>query len=174
MGPRPQRPLRCLLLLLLLLESVQRSCLAFYVESPLSLSGARHFSVATFGPPYVVREMLLVELQFAQPPDGCSVLNNPSQVAGAACLLLRGGCSFADKALACQRAGGVAAVIVNSEGTHGKQGLFMMSDDGGGTKVTIRSVLIGHSDGMALLNVLARGQPVTVGIGHPIGVPLGA
>ena len=46
--------------------------------------------------------------------EGCGPLMNPGEIEGNICVLVRGGCTFSQKVVNCQRAGATAAVIVNS------------------------------------------------------------
>ena len=45
--------------------------------------------------------------------EACGDLINPEEVRGKICVVVRGSCFFSSKTLACQRAGAVAAIIVN-------------------------------------------------------------
>lgn len=68
-----------------------------------------------------------------------------TNAAGAVCLIQRGTISFADKVLACEAGGGVAAVIYNNEPG-------MLNGTMGGVATTIPSVGISDTDGALLLS----------------------
>jgi len=46
--------------------------------------------------------------------EGCAPLANQEEVEGNICVLVRGGCTFSQKVINCQRAGATAVVIINS------------------------------------------------------------
>lgn len=77
---------------------------------------------------------------------------------GAVCLMERGQISFADKVLACQSGGGVAAVIYNNESGP-------LSGTLGNVSVSIPAVGISQADGQAALSVVGQSANVTLGAG---------
>lgn len=75
---------------------------------------------------------------------------------GKVCLMERGEISFADKALACEDGGGVAAVVYNNESG-------ALSGTLGNTNVNIPVVGISDTDGAAALNDVGQMAEVSVG-----------
>lgn len=79
--------------------------------------------------------------------------------AGAVCLIQRGDVSFADKVLACEAGGGVAAIIYNN--VPGS-----LSGTLGGAATSIPSVGVSDSDGATMGNNLGAASTVTVDVGN--------
>lgn len=84
--------------------------------------------------------------------------NACSGAQGAVCLIERGQISFADKALACEAGGGVAAVIYNNEAG-------ALSGTLGTTNVSIPTVGISDTDGAAALSAVGQSATVALGAG---------
>jgi len=72
------------------------------------------FLTAKFGTPVPANSLNLV---VADPPKACQELTNAADVKGKAVLMERGGCTFTDKAVNVQAAGGFAAIMINSQPT---------------------------------------------------------
>lgn len=78
---------------------------------------------------------------------------------GQVCLIQRGDITFADKVLACQDGGGVAAVIYNNESGS-------LSGTLGETATSIPSLGVSDTQGAELLNLLGQTADVVVGAGN--------
>lgn len=78
---------------------------------------------------------------------------------GQVCLIQRGNIAFADKVLACEAGGGVAAVIYNNEAGS-------LSGTLGGTSTSIPSLGVSDSDGAALSGMTGQTADVVVGAGN--------
>ncbi|KIY93114.1 hypothetical protein MNEG_14848 [Monoraphidium neglectum] len=105
-----------------------------------------------------LRRLPALRLAAPDPPDGCSAPRGSggggaTAVKGSFAVVLRGGCSFVQKALAMQAAGAVGLIVVN---VFEDGGMVAMSDDGTGRRVDIPALLIGGEDGKALLWWLER------------------
>eukprot|EP00878_Enallax_costatus_P019616 GHUV01020699.1.p1 GENE.GHUV01020699.1~~GHUV01020699.1.p1 ORF type:complete len:1177 (+),score=371.08 GHUV01020699.1:336-3866(+) len=88
-------------------------------------------------------------LVMAIPSHACGTkLQNAAMVRGAIAVILRGGCSFLDKAMAAEAAGAVGVVILN---TIGRRELITMSGDDSGRQPGIPAVLVGGDDVAKLL-----------------------
>ena len=68
-------------------------------------------------------------------------------------LVMRGGCSFVTKVRNIEKAGGSLAVIVDDKINEVAKNVIM-SDDGTGAGIRIPSMLIGHDEGMILIDYL--------------------
>lgn len=90
----------------------------------------------------------------------CGLGTSPcSGSVGAVCLIQRGDITFADKVLACQSGGGVAAIIYNNVAGS-------LSGTLGGVATSIPSVGISDTDGATLGAQLGETASVTVETGH--------
>jgi hypothetical protein len=110
---------------------------------------------ASFGPALsFMPHGLAAFLCAAAPLDGTSLANG-SALAGRLALFKRGGCSFAAKAVASERAKAVGAVVVQS----GEQWPFTMADSTGeAASVEIPSMMVDARAGAELLELLARAE----------------
>ena len=81
--------------------------------------------------------------------EACDALLNADEVAGNVCVTARGSCFFSQKTLACQAAGAVAAVIVNTDFAEGAVDAWVGAHAPG--EITIPTLAIGGSAGNALL-----------------------
>ena len=81
--------------------------------------------------------------------EACDALLNTDEVAGNVCVTARGSCFFSQKTLACQAAGAVAAVIVNTDFAEGAVDAWVGAHAPG--EITIPTLAIGGSAGNALL-----------------------
>ena len=93
------------------------------ITSPASLEGFYQLGTAAFGPPVsspgvsgriVVARDAAVTGTPASPTDGCSPIENVSEVSGNIGLVDRGTCGFAVKARNLQAAGAIGAIIANN------------------------------------------------------------
>lgn len=99
--------------------------------------------------------------------EGCSVLTNPSEIAGKIALVYRNTCSFTVKVKYAQDAGAVAVIIINREDDVN----FIMTAAVGsdGPLCTIPTVLLSKTDGDYIVAQAALG-PVEMLIGNKLGI----
>jgi len=119
-------------------------------EQSVTVGGTGYEAIAMEGSPNATRSGALVN---------CGLGTSACSASGKVCLISRGDISFADKVLACQSGGGVAAVIYNNVA-----GLF--SGTLGGQATSIPSVGISDTDGAALLRLIGTTTTVTVAPGN--------
>ena len=81
--------------------------------------------------------------------EACDALINADEVAGNVCVTARGSCFFSQKTLACQAAGAVAAVIVNTDFAEGAVDAWVGAHAPG--EITIPTLAVSGSAGNALL-----------------------
>ena len=81
--------------------------------------------------------------------EACGALINADEVAGNVCVTARGSCFFSQKTLACQAAGAVAAIIVNTDFAEGAVDAWVGAHAPG--EITIPTLAIGGSAGNTLL-----------------------
>ncbi|ACO61386.1 predicted protein [Micromonas commoda] len=92
--------------------------------------------------------------------EACGDLINPEEVRGKICVVVRGSCFFSSKTLACQRAGAVAAIIVNDRMDEGAADNWVTSHDPAG--ILIPTVSYGAVHGNQLLREMASASSVTI------------
>ena len=92
--------------------------------------------------------------------EACGELLNPEEVRGKICVVTRGSCFFSSKTLACQRAGAVAAIIVNDAMDEGAADNWVTSHDPAG--ILIPTVSYGAVQGNQLLRGMDTSAAVTV------------
>ena len=92
--------------------------------------------------------------------EACGPLLNPEEVRGKICVVTRGSCFFSSKTLACQRAGAVAAIIVNDAMDEGAADNWVTSHDPAG--ILIPTVSYGAVQGNQLLREMDTSAAVTV------------
>jgi len=93
-----------------------------------------------------------------------TTLVNAAQVAGRVAVLYRGSCEFGTKALAAQRAGAVALVIINNQTT-----MINLAGGGNGLNITIPVILITQADGARLRTFIDSGDSTHILIGQKRG-----
>lgn len=98
--------------------------------------------------------------------EGCSVLTNPTEIAGKIALVYRNTCSFTTKVKYAQDAGAVAVIIINREDDVN----FIMTAAVGseGPLCTIPAVLLSKTDGDFIVSQAELG-PVEMLIGNKLG-----
>ena len=84
--------------------------------------------------------------------EACGALVNAEEMRGAVCVAARGSCFFSQKTLACQRAGAVAAIIVNTDFAEGAADNWVGSHDP--SEISIPTVSVGGWDGNRLLRLM--------------------
>ena len=93
--------------------------------------------------------------------EGCAPLANPAEMEGNICVLVRGGCTFSQKVINCQRAGATAVVIINSREN---DCAITMGGAYVGETFQIPSAMISNRAGVQILqNAIAESDPATYG-----------
>jgi hypothetical protein len=89
--------------------------------------------------------------------DGCDNITNGSSLVGKIVVINRGNCQFGTKVLAAENQGAIAVIVVNNVNT---APIAMGPGNDGGT-VTIPSVMINQSQGLALVTALQNNTPIS-------------
>ncbi|KAM4577649.1 protease-associated domain-containing protein 1-like [Odontesthes bonariensis] len=105
----------------------------------------------------------------AVPADGCSDFSNRHIINGQVTLVERGGCSFVQKALRVQEAGGKAVLIADNAEDNDSQYLDMVTD-GSTDKPSIPSLFLLGRDGMMIRRSLRRQALQWAVISIPVNV----
>ena len=125
------------------------------VGSPAAIAGDYLAAGASFGAALTTTGISgtfqLVNDGTATGSQGCSTLQGFT--AGRIAIVDRGNCEFGTKVLNAQRAGAIAAIIVNNQG----DGVIAMGPGSQGALVSIPSVMIGQSDGTTIKSQLGNG-----------------
>jgi hypothetical protein len=130
------------------------------VLTPAGIAGSKPVGTAQFGSPLDTNG---ISGTMALANDGSGVLNsdacesliNGGVISGKIALVDRGNCTFVQKALNVQNAGGIGMVVVDNG-----NGLSSMS--GADPSITITSVMVSQTDGNAIRNQLNNGVAVTL------------
>ncbi|GFR76539.1 protease associated domain containing protein 1, partial [Elysia marginata] len=107
-----------------------------------------------------------VELVLADPEDACQDLYN--EVKGAVALILRGGCSFLTKSKIAQRAGAIAAIIMDDENEIDR--MIDMANDQTGRTVEIPSAFLTGKDGEMIRRYLNAARTDRAIINIPVNL----
>ena len=86
--------------------------------------------------------------------DGCDPIVNGAALAGNIAVMRRASCEFSDQALEAQNNGAIGVVIVNSV----PSAPFAMTSGSFGSQVSIPAIMVGQSDGEALIEALLGGE----------------
>uniref|UniRef100_A0A8C5GWE4 PA domain-containing protein n=1 Tax=Gouania willdenowi TaxID=441366 RepID=A0A8C5GWE4_GOUWI len=137
-----------------LIDDPVSSCLCSatfsYSGGPLSLEplfwGSRAEKTSSY------EEIFLVP---ADPADGCSDLKDDNNIQGQVILVLRGGCSFVQKAQHVEEAGGKAVLIADNAEDNDSLYLDMVSD-GSDAQPTIPALFLLGRDGLMIRRALQR------------------
>jgi hypothetical protein len=140
------------------------------VLSPASLAGTYQFGTAAFGTPItslaapvvgnVVEALDAANAAGPATTDGCTALTNAAAVAGKIALIERGTCGFVVKAAVAQAAGAIGVIIYNNAANAAAGPAGMAGVD---PSVTIPSVSLSRTDGLAILGQLPGGVSVSIG-----------
>ena len=129
-----------------------------HVNSPSTLEGD-YFSSGTAGfGPGIPLEGITADLAVATDGvnpdvnDGCESVN--VDLTGKIAILMRGNCTFVDKVLNAQEAGALACIVVNNQGNN------VIEMGGTGMGISIPSLMIGQTDGEALISELTGGEVI--------------
>ena len=111
---------------------------------------------ALFGPP-APRKAHLFKLALMRPTNGCTVrmdqLNTAkARLQGSMAVAVRGGCTFAQKAINAMLQGASAIIIVNNQG----QPMVRMPGGDDGSQVSITAAMVDHASGQWLQRELKR------------------
>jgi len=138
---------------------------SLYVSAPVSIAGNYVVGSASFNPAALATvsgQVVLVDdgnaANGGSVTDACEALVNGAEVSGAIALVDRGGCDDVIKALNVQEAGAIGMIVVNTT-----DNVPAMSDID--SDVTILSVILGQTDGVALKAALADNPSVTIDAG---------
>lgn len=149
---------------------------ALNVHEPYVLKGTVPTALANFGAPPLTTRLIRGPLVIAEGITGCTAVPRQRYV-GKIVLAVRGGCSFASKAIVAQDAGALGIIIANSpEQTPPGEAvgeLFTMADDGQGMKVRIHAEMVGPTDGKLLSRAIQEyNEEVIVSLGHLVDSPM--
>lgn len=132
----------------------------FQVNAPSSIQGKKLSNNAGFGPQLtsvpITGNLVLVQDGSAEPDKGCQTLANAAAVSGNIAFIERRNCNFTVKVKNAQDAGAIAVVIYSDDNSPIPMG-------GNDNSITIPSVLITNTDGLAIKNALAT-QMVSVSL----------
>lgn len=111
------------------------------------------YSTASFGASFPLGQVQTVDFLPSSVVDagnitGCNAWS-ANAFLGKAALISRGGCEFGVKVLNAQQAGAISAVVYNNAG----DGLINMGPGAVGNQVTIPSIFIGQTNGVALVTL---------------------
>ena len=139
---------------------VQPSGPEFEVNSPATVSGLYTIATASFGGIIplspLTQDLVVFDDNVGDPTDACEPAVNAAQLNGNIAVIRRGSCEFGCKAEAAQNAGAVAVIIVNNVAG----GPVGMSEGVCGPNVTIPVIMVGQTEGEALITEIAGGSTV--------------
>ncbi|MBK8905250.1 MAG: S8 family serine peptidase [Anaerolineaceae bacterium] len=136
--------------------------LGIEVVSPASIANVYEAAESAIGVSLDDIDPITEELVIAEPLDACTPLANAAEIAGNIALVQRGTCTFAQKHLNVQAAGGVAILVYNNvDGPPINMG-------GDPTGIQIPGVMISLEDGNLLKDTIESGQEVVVTISADI------
>ena len=98
----------------------------------------------------------------AEPYTACTAIQN--DVSGKVVLIGRGGCTFANKAVAAQNAGAVGVIIVNDDEANPNT-VRIMDDGDTGTSAAIPVLMVSYNGGTQIRN-LGTGISVKISSGR--------
>lgn len=90
--------------------------------------------------------------------DACTAIINKDVMAGKIALVYRGTCTFAEKVKNAQNAGAIGVIVMN----HAEGGDRVLNMSGADESITIPTVLVGYSNGAAIVEQLAANATVNV------------
>lgn len=125
------------------------------VNSPETVKfrvGTAQFGTALTPTP-ITAELVYVNDGTSQGTKGCNSLQNGSALKGKIAAILRGNCTFVEKVLNAQKAGAIAAVILDTSAAN-----TLVTMSGTSSQITIPSVFAKLSDAGALQEFLAGGK----------------
>lgn len=130
---------------------------AIQIDSPPDLAGRYGALEGAFTPKLAVLGPITGEIVATLPADACQALTNTNDLKGKIALVDRGGCFFADKIRAIQKAGALAVVVANN--ADGPP--ITMGSSGNASDIAIPGVMVSKADGKKIRDRLAT-SPVKV------------
>ena len=143
------------------------------VTSPAAIVGTYQFGTAAFGPlvgsPNVQGAVVAAADAVdagGTSTDGCSAFTNAAAVAGTIALVERGLCGFAVKARNATNAGAIGVIIYNNTANAAGAAPGMANDPpaNNGAFVTIPTVSLSRTDGLAIVAQLGGGVNARIGV----------
>jgi hypothetical protein len=149
------------------------------VSTPPAIAGTYQFGRAQFGSPLgspnisgsVIHAVDEVNAAGPTATDGCTPFTNAADVAGKIALIERGTCGFTSKVKNAQDAGAIGVIIYNNAANAGGAPPTMGTDAVLGPTITITSVSLTRTDGLA---IQAQLPSVTANIVNDAGIRAGA
>lgn len=92
----------------------------------------------------------------SQPLNACNDLTNPDDIKGKIVFVMRGACTFMDKIVRVEEAGGIGVIMGNTP--NDRDEVFVMSGDLSGRTVKIPAMMITHLDAEVLVAMLEENQ----------------
>lgn len=143
---------------------VQSSGPAFEVNSPAGVAGMYAMASASFGGAIpttpLTGDLVIFDDGTGDPYDACEPAVNAAQLNGNIAVIRRGSCEFGCKAEEAQNAGAVAVIVVNNVAG----APIAMGEGVCGVNVTIPAIMIGQTDGEALIADIEGGSTVNTTI----------
>ena len=140
---------------------VQADGPGFEVNSPAGVAGPYAIGTASFGGAIpttpLTQNLVIFNDNTGDPYDACEPAINGAQLSGNIAVIRRGSCEFGCKAEEAQNAGAVAVVIVNNVAG----APVTMGEGTCGPSVTIPAVMIGQTEGEALITEIEGGATVS-------------
>lgn len=132
----------------------------FEVNSPAGVAGSYAIGSASFGGAIpttpMTQDLVLFDDNTGDPYDACEPAVNAVQLNGNIAVIRRGSCEFGCKAEEAQNAGAVGVVIVNNVAG----GPVTMGEGTCGVNVTIPVVMVGQTEGEALITEIEGGSTI--------------
>lgn len=145
---------------------------AVSIDAPESIKGfIEEYGEGNFGKPIpnetepaITGPIVMVKDKVGNPNDGCTKIDNATEVSGKVAMIDRGFCEFGRKVKRAQEAGAIAAIICNVIGVNGGNGEEVLGMSGGadGGTVTIPSIFLKKSDCDRLRLLINAGQEVVI------------
>ena len=141
-------------------ETVFEANAEMIINTPSSIAGSYYAILSTaFGGglnPSITSDLVLADDGTGVTEDGCTALNNSTDIDGKIAVIRRGDCPFVDKVNNAQNAGAIGVIIVNNvAGLPINQG----GEDSG---ITIPTVMISRLNGNNIIDALSAGTSVNV------------
>lgn len=127
-----------------------------HVDAPASIAGDFPASEGSFTKPLALTGPVTGTLVAASPALACSDLTNAAALAGKIALIDRGACTFVDKIARAEKAGAIAALVVDSDDNE-----VPFSMGGTGEDAGIPGMLVRLEDGNKIKAQLGAGVTVT-------------
>ena len=136
------------------------------ISFPPVLEGTYNGSIALFDPPLPLEplegNLVIAYDNSASPTWCCEAIANATEVAGNIALIERGECWFVEKVARAEEAGAIAVVLYNNEPGNGTSPMNPPEDFANDLNIPI--IMIGNNDGMAIIEAIDLGLPVTISL----------